>query len=102
MYHSTHLIQLITAAESGYIKGAADADALNGKHIIFQYQTSPLGLYSLNDGWNQIFDTYDAIGFEQMEFGKYEILPGFFDKLTGNSDINKRAGIWKINVINDL
>ena len=89
-----------TAAESGYIKGAADADALNGKHIIFQYQTSPLGLYSLNDGWNQIFDTYDAIGFEQMEFGKYEILPGFFDKLTGNSDINKRAGIWKINVIN--
>ena len=89
-----------TAAESGYIKGVSDADELNGKHIIFQYQSSPLGTYSLNDGWNQIFDLYDAIGFEQMEFGKYEVLPGFFDKLTGNSDINKRAGIWKINVIN--
>ena len=78
----------------------------DGEKLIFAKQENFGGPY---DGWVNYADYYigdnittSAIeGYDSEGFDIYTVIPGYLEFILGTSPINKRAGVWKINIVND-
>jgi hypothetical protein len=84
-------------------------DWQNGDTIIFAKQEK-FATTDPNDGWVDFFDgwigdnitTKTTEGYDSEGFDFYSSVPGYYEKITGLSTVNQRAGIWQIQIINNL
>jgi len=88
---------------SGAITGLTDVAQLNGSTVIWLKHEGMVDFDNDNDGWNEVLDIYDNVGYdyENSGAGRYageQEIPGYVDKLTGNATQNKQAGVWTISV----
>ena len=78
----------------------------DGETIVFAKQENFGGPY---DGWVNYADSYigDNIttssieGYDSEGFDIYTVVPGYLEFILGTSPVNKRAGVWRINIVND-
>lgn len=81
----------------------------NGQTIIFakQERFENAGPY---DGWVDYNNSYvgdntetgETEGFDSGGFDNYSVIPGFLEKSQGTSAVNRRGGIWRININNGV
>lgn len=77
------------------------SDFLPGQTLIFAQQENFIYTTGNNNGWNNYTGVFDASsGFDNTEFDEADVIPGYFDKLSGASTANERAGVWRINFVN--
>jgi hypothetical protein len=96
-----------------YIISSGNMDGANmfedGQTLIFIQQQNYIngGPY---DGWVNYTDAYlgDNIltakieGYDSEGYDVYSVIPGYLEKAQGISPINKRGGVWKINILNNI
>lgn len=102
----------INARSVEYINATGGFDGVtnwfNGQLIVFAQQEN-FGSGLVYDGWVAYQDGFmgDNLtttlveGFDSEGFDKYTTIPGYTEKLQGQSTVNKRGGIWQINVVGD-
>jgi hypothetical protein len=81
----------------------------NGETLIFskQEQFEDSGPY---DGWvdySSAFigdntETTTVEGYDSGSYDTYTVVPGFLEKSQGTSTVNRRGGIWRINITNGI
>ena len=81
----------------------------SGSTMVFAKQEnfSNVGPY---DGWVNYFDAWigDNIsttvveGYGVTAYDSYTVVPGYLEKAQGTAATNQRAGVWQINIINDI
>ena len=103
----------INGRSISYINNAGGIDGVttfqNGDTMVFAQQEGFIngGPY---DGWVGYQDGYigDDIftsvteGYDSEGYDEYSIIPGYLEKSVGTSTVNKRGGIWRINIINEI
>lgn len=93
--------------ENGGIDGVTNFR--NGDTIIFtkQEQFEDAGPY---DGWVDYSASYlgdnteteIVEGYDSGSYDTYTVIPGFLEKSQATADQNKRGGVWKIEITNDI
>lgn len=81
----------------------------NGQTLVFakQEQFENAGPY---DGWVDYNNSYigdntettQIEGFDSAGYDNYSVIPGFLEKSQGTSAVNRRGGIWRININNGV
>ena len=84
-------------------------DYASGDTIVFAKQENFLnsGPY---DGWVYYTNLYlgdntltTAVeGYDSGSYDTYSVVPGYLEKIQGTSPVNRRGGVWKINIINNI
>ena len=81
----------------------------DGQTLIFtkQEQFADAGPY---DGWidysaSYIGDNTETSiieGYDSGSYDTYTVIPGFLEKSQGTSAVNRRGGVWRIDIVNDI
>lgn len=81
----------------------------NGETIIFtkQEQFEDAGPY---DGWIDYSSSYIGDdtetniteGYDSGSYDTYNVIPGFLEKSQGTSAVNRRGGVWRIDIVNGI
>jgi hypothetical protein len=91
--------------------GAIDGirDFATGDTIVFARQENFLnpGPY---DGWVNYTNLYigddtsttTVEGYGAGSYDTYSVVPGYLEKIQGTSVVNRRGGVWRINIINNI
>ena len=96
-----------------YVRAIGGIDGIDnfadGETIIFskQEQFEDAGPY---DGWVDYSSSYIGDntettvveGYDSGSYDTYTVVPGFLEKSQGTSTVNRRGGIWRINITNGI
>jgi hypothetical protein len=84
----------------GYVKDPFDE--INFDMISFNMDVYPEQYTSPNDGWNDDDGLYGAELYDESPYSLSTIVTGWTDKLLNPDLINKRGGIWKIVITDNV
>jgi hypothetical protein len=87
-------------------------DYATGDTVIFAKQenfpdSSNTGPY---DGWINYADLYigdnsltsKIEGYDSEPYDRYKVIPGYLEKIQLTSTVNRRGGVWRINIVGDI
>lgn len=108
-YAATVPFDQINGRPVSYINSRGGIDGIttfaSGQTLVFaqQEQFLPPSPY---DGWVEYFDgfigdhilTSTVEGYDSEAYDRYTVIPGFLEQVVGAALINKRGGIWQINI----
>lgn len=83
---------------NGGIDGATNFE--DGDTLIFAQQENYAGNTKPYDGWIINKDSWTQEPFDTIGLDLYEVIPGYLAKITGFSTVNRRAGVWTIQITN--
>ena len=105
-YALTQTFYSINNRHVNYIRANGGIDGVlnfeDGQTLIFAQQESYAGNDEPYDGWIIDVDLWGTEDFDTELLGGYSIVPGYLHKIIGLSTQDRRAGIWRINIVNDI